>query len=254
MQHLSSLNLSTSPSPLRLIVPESLQPFFLLSYPSYPSSHSHSHPHHAHPPSSSYTTTAPHSLPTLALLRSILQLSPHPAISRLFSYPQAIAHAHAKFTNTDRPGPSPTLYDKGPADVTFVLFCAIAFTVVRHVMMQHLFSTFSRWWLLRRDRGIKAANRQRAEARARARGRKKDGAGGRASGSVAGTVTVSGSGGASLGSLDEKPLGRRKREHAVQRFSEQAWGGTYAVASWSTGLVSLAGVGTGYYRSPRICS
>lgn len=35
-----------------------------------------------------------------------------------------------------------------------------------------------------------------------------------------------------------RPMGKRKREHAVTRFAEQAWAGAYAACFWSIGMVS----------------
>jgi acyl-CoA-dependent ceramide synthase len=42
-----------------------------------------------------------------------------------------------------------TLYGKGPADALFVLFCALAFTVTRELVMRYVLGSFARWYLAR---------------------------------------------------------------------------------------------------------
>ncbi|WVO21824.1 uncharacterized protein IAS62_003138 [Cryptococcus decagattii] len=60
--------------------------------------------------------------------------------------------------------PAQTLYDKGPQDAYFVVFWAIAFTVLREVCMKGLFSPFMRI-CLRSPPKIKGQEREYAKAR-----------------------------------------------------------------------------------------
>lgn len=46
---------------------------------------------------------------------------------------------------------SPTLYGKGPADALFVLFCALAFTIAREIIMRYVLATSVRWYLSRQS-------------------------------------------------------------------------------------------------------
>lgn len=90
-------------------------------------------------------------------------------------------------------------YGKGIDDVKFVLSCAVAWTVLRHVAMVRLLSPLARVLIP--------------------------------------TERVSKHGSPAEQRLVERQVARR-REHNAIRFAEQAWGMLYCLVFWSLGLVS----------------
>lgn len=94
--------------------------------------------------------------------------------------------------------PATQVYDKGPKDLYFVCFCAIAFTVAREVALRYFFAVFARWWT---KGGVVLSEKVEGKA--------------------------------------ERRL-RKKREHLVTRFAEEAWRFTYCTTVWGIGMVSLS--------------
>ena len=228
---------STSPAAsLRELVPESLRPFVLLSYPIRPTSLANLS---AHPPRrewaaafhSPYTTRHRSSWSALANLGGAsLSIADSPASVHSYSYPNATSSSSSSGSGSYRtslPGSSSNsssgtlrmLYGAGPADAAFVLFCALALTVLRHVMMKYVFGAFARQYLEKRDRRLVS------ERQAIIRGKRKLAAGHTGAGAGAG--------------IPPKPMGRRKREYAVTRFSEQGWAAAYPLCTWIFGVVSV---------------
>lgn len=97
-------------------------------FPSFPSLNS-----------TSPTPSIRHLLPPA--LESIMLLS-YPIRPSPLSRPASASIPHA-------PAPSQTLYGKGPADACFVLFCALAYTVGRELVMRYVLGAFARWYLAR---------------------------------------------------------------------------------------------------------
>lgn len=228
----------------RQLIPPSLQPFLLLSYPIYPTSTS-LHNVSAHAPRREWAAAfhSPHTTGYQSSLSSLSNLGgaswhlhDHPASVLAHSHATANASLYASSSsgssslgsinanaNANASGTAtanlPTLYGAGPADAAFVLFCALALTVLRHVMMKYVFAAFARRHLERRDRRLVA------ERQAIIRGKRKLGASGK--GGKDGTEGI-----------PPKPMGRRKREYAVTRFSEQGWAAAYPLCTWVFGVVS----------------
>jgi len=69
----------------------------------------------------------------------------HPFL--LLSYPVSSAPAFVSPFGRFQPTLSPTLYDKGPQDLYFIVFCAMAFTVLREVVVRCLLRSFAWSWL-----------------------------------------------------------------------------------------------------------
>jgi len=148
------------------------------------------------------------SIPTY--IQSLLPTALHPWVS--LSYPVVPPHAsQTPLASKIRTATSwrhreasaqPQLYGQGPKDVYFVVFCALAFTLLREVTMRYVMSTFARGWL-------KRARRKEREKR----------------GEKVRPMTK---------------LERRKMEHVVTRFAEQGWSFLYCTVFWSLGVVSPA--------------
>jgi acyl-CoA-dependent ceramide synthase len=165
-----------STSYLQAFLPKSLHPFVTLSYP---------------------LPSAPSSLPLP--LRHLLSSS-HPAAPTGKAYTRLAAVA----------GTAEKLYGKGPKDLYFAVFCAIAFTVLREIMLRYILSAFARAWLMSSYRKSKGASK--SETGRDRRMKRRD---------------------------------RKKMEHTVTRFAEQGWSFIYCTVFWSMGMVSgwaLAGV------------
>ncbi|EIW69517.1 hypothetical protein TREMEDRAFT_30795 [Tremella mesenterica DSM 1558] len=102
-------------------------------------------------------------------------------------------------SNDDPTIPYTTLYSKGYKDACIVITCAVGFTLLRAVLIRYVFSAFPRWWL---DPGRHSIKKE-------------------------------------MNSEREERLTRRRREHIVSRFSEQAWSFCYCAIVWSTGMTIL---------------
>lgn len=104
-------------------------------------------------------------------------------------------------------------YGKGPKDALFVLFCAIAWTVLREVTMRWVFQPLMRQRLKQLDaRSMKKKKKNGSEKNGLANG-------------------------------GEVPTASRKREmrlreKTVTRFAEQGWAFSYCVTFFSLGIVS----------------
>lgn len=114
---------------------------------------------------------------------------------------------HLRYTND-------ILYTKGLHDIFFSAFCAIAFTVLREVMLRAVLKPFANWWLRSNGR----AKRKRALSRAHANG---NGNGALAEKGIAG----------------ETKREARQREHTALRFAEQGWSFLYCTVFWTLGMV-----------------
>lgn len=88
-----------------------------------------------------------------SLIHSHVPQSLRPFVTLSYPITDPLAHPSAQ-----------TLYDKGPQDAYFVVFWAIAFTVLREVFMKGLFSPFMRI-CLRSPPKIKGQEREYAKAR-----------------------------------------------------------------------------------------
>lgn len=88
-----------------------------------------------------------------SLIHSHVPESLRPFVTLSYPITDPLAHPSAQ-----------TLYDKGPQDAYFVVFWAIAFTVLREVCMKGLFSPFMRI-CLRSPPKIKGQEREYAKAR-----------------------------------------------------------------------------------------
>lgn len=159
-----------SSSALESLVPQSLRPYVLLSYP-------------VHRPKA-----------TLALSRS----------------------NYLRYTNN-------TLYDKGPNDFYFVAFCAVAFTILREVVLRGLLKPFANYWLLSARRAKRSKSGSLVNGSGNGNGFSKgDG--------------VNSPGGGVEGRETKKE--RRQREHTALRFAEQGWSFLYCTIFWTLGMVS----------------
>lgn len=165
---------------MKSLIPPSLQPFLLLSYPVPSSNRIHTHAH----------------------------------TSRLLDL-------HSTTTATPR---SRIYYDKGPQDLYFVVFCAIAFTLLREGLIRFGFRPFADNWL-----------RSAAAARARRKGERGSPVGSTQSESTNrnGNGTVK-----ERRAFRESKAERRRRRHTSLRFAEQSWSFTYCIVFWSLGMVS----------------
>jgi acyl-CoA-dependent ceramide synthase len=152
------------------------------------------------------------SIPSPSIMESLVPPSLRPYL--LLSYPVHRPAAslelskanHLRYT-TD------TLYDKGPNDVFFAAFCAVAFTVLREVILRGIFKPFASWWL----RSARKAKRKRAASRAGANGT---------------------GGGADKMTLREMKREEKHNEHTALRFAEQGWSFLYCTVFWTLGTVS----------------
>lgn len=94
----------------------------------------------------------------------------------------------------------PQLYGQGPKDVYFVVFCALAFTVLRQICLKYVLSAVARNWLLRTRRKEREKKGEKAKPLTKSE--------------------------------------RRKMEHTVTRFAEQGWSFLYCTIFWTLGCVS----------------
>ena len=232
----SMLNMSnpaggpSASSPMRELVPESLRPFVLLSYPVRPASASVADTC-AHPPRrdwaaayhSPFTTGHQSSWGAFANLGGA-SLSVHDSPASVPSHNSSYhlsgngdGNGNGNGVQGGSAADMRTLYGAGPADMAFVLFAALALTVMRHLMMKYVFGAFARGYLERRDRRLVA------ERQALIRGKRIP---------KVGNNTRDGEQG-----IPPKPMGRRKREYAVTRFSEQGWAAAYPMCTWTFGVV-----------------
>jgi acyl-CoA-dependent ceramide synthase len=105
-----------------------------------------------------------------------------------------------------------TLYDKGPNDLYFAAFCAVAFTILREVVLRGLLKPFANYWLVSARR---AKTRKSASV---------------SNGSGKGSPT-------GKGEARETKKERRQREHTALRFAEQGWSFLYCTVFWTLGMV-----------------
>lgn len=142
------------------------------------------------------------SIPSGSSLESLIPPSLRPYLS--LSYPVSRSraatflskHNHLRYTTQ-------TLYDKGPNDVYFVAFCAVAFTVLREFVLRAVMKPFASYWL------ASASRKARRKSPPRSSGK-------------------------------ETKREARQREHTALRFAEQGWSFVYCTVFWSLGMVSLA--------------
>jgi acyl-CoA-dependent ceramide synthase len=154
------------------------------------------------------------SIPSTSTMESLIPPSLRPYV--LLSYPVDRPAAslelspanHLRYTKE-------TLYKKGPNDVFFAAFCAIAFTALREVILRGVLKPFANYWL----RSAKKAKRKRAASRANGNGV-----------------------GGEKGIIRETKREERQREHTALRFAEQGWSFLYCTVFWTLGTVSLASV------------
>lgn len=92
------------------------------------------------------------------------------------------------------------LYGKGNDDLYFVGACAVAWTVLRHVLMVYILSPLAAA-VIPVETISKSASRTPALLR------------------------------------HEQRLVAKRRQHNISRFAEQAWGMLYCTAFWSIGMV-----------------
>jgi acyl-CoA-dependent ceramide synthase len=116
---------------------------------------------------------------------------------------------HLRYTNE-------VLFTKGTNDFLFAGFCAVAFTVLREVMLRGVMKPFANWWL----RSAGRAKRKRALGRANSNG--------------------NGNGNGVKGTIGETKREARQREHTALRFAEQGWSFLYCTVFWTLGMVSAS--------------
>lgn len=153
------------------------------------------------------------SIPSSSTMESFIPPSLRPYV--LLSYPVHRPAAtlelskanHLRYTNE-------VLYTKGPNDIFFAAFCAVAFTVLREVILRGVLKPFANWWL----RSAKKAKRKRALSRANGIG--------------------NGNGASDKGAVGETKREARQREHTALRFAEQGWSFLYCTVFWTLGTVS----------------
>jgi acyl-CoA-dependent ceramide synthase len=109
---------------------------------------------------------------------------------------------------------SQTLYDKGWDDVYFVAFCAVAFTVLREIILRGVMKPFASYWL---SSSARKARLKKATAKMNG---------------------VDGTGSGSVSPRRETKREIRQRDHTALRFAEQGWSFAYCTVSWSLGMVS----------------
>ena len=106
-------------------------------------------------------------------LQSILPEALHPFISLSYPIPPSpfsippfhSSTSSSSFFNSSYPS---TLYDKGPKDLYFLLFCALGFTILREITIRYVLSTFARRWLIssrRKDGQGQSGSMGKAEKR-----------------------------------------------------------------------------------------
>lgn len=155
------------------------------------------------------------SIPSGSSLEALIPISLRPYLS--LSYPVSPSRAayaispHDHLRNTNQ-----TLYDKGWDDVYFVAFWAVAFTILREIVLRGIMKPFASYWL---SSSAKKAKLKRAKAK---------------------TNGLNGSGGGSgtLSPRRETKREIRQREHTALRFAEQGWSFVYCTIFWSLGMVS----------------
>ena len=79
------------------------------------------------------------------LLQSLIPSALHPFL--LLSYPVYSTPTFLSSINPFYPARYWTLYDKGPQDIYFVAFCAVAFTMIREIVIRYVLRTFAWSWL-----------------------------------------------------------------------------------------------------------
>ncbi|KAK4689961.1 hypothetical protein P7C73_g141, partial [Tremellales sp. Uapishka_1] len=82
-----------------------------------------------------------------SLLHAYIPASIQPLL--LLSYP--VPSPSPRFYTSFKPAlhtSTTTLYEKGPKDVFFVAFCAVALTLLRECTMRWIFGPFARWWVM----------------------------------------------------------------------------------------------------------
>jgi hypothetical protein len=114
-------------------------------------------------------------------------------------------------SNTSASNQLTRAYGKGPKDALFVLFCAIAWTVLREVTMRWVFQPLMRQRLKQLDTTSKKKRKNGSEKNGDVNG---------------GEVTAS------------RKREIRLREKTVTRFAEQGWAFSYCVTFFSLGIVS----------------
>ncbi|KAK1924711.1 putative longevity-assurance protein-like protein [Papiliotrema laurentii] len=137
---------------------------------------------------------------TSTYIHSFLPEALHPFVS--LSYPVApIQTPLTKLRLHPARKRDPTaqqLYGQGPKDVYFVVFCALAFTLLREICLRYVLSAFARRWLLRARRREQAAKDETSRR-------------------------------------PMTKLEKRKMEHTVTRFAEQGWSFLYCTTYWLLG-------------------
>jgi hypothetical protein len=153
-----------------------------------------------------------------ALQKTVVELTENTPLLRKILRPTWLRQAIS--SSTSPPGTSTTnfpsrVYGKGPKDALFVLFWAVAFTVLRELTMRYILQPLMRQRLEQLD----------------ARRRKK---------ATNGKSLKEETGG------DEMTASRRRecrlREKTVTRFAEQGWTFTYASTFFTLGVVSCSGL------------
>ena len=114
--------------------------------------------------------------------------------------------------STRRNRPHEILYDRGPHDVYFVLFIAVAFTLAREILIRGVFKPFARSWLDNTPSKRKRVANGRGDAAAK-----------------------NGDARASVKTVSKKE--DRHRDHTALRFAEQAWSFLYCSVFWTLGMV-----------------
>jgi acyl-CoA-dependent ceramide synthase len=161
------------------------------------------------------------SVPSSSSLESLIPHSLRPYV--LLSYPVHRPKAtlalsksnYLRYTNN-------TLFDKGANDFYFAAFCAVAFTILREVVLRGLLKPFANYWLL----SARRAKRRKSLSVVNGSG----------NGYVKGNGVTS-PGGKVDGRETKKE--RRQREHTALRFAEQGWSFLYCTVFWTLGMVSI---------------
>ncbi|ORY22750.1 TLC domain-domain-containing protein [Naematelia encephala] len=102
-------------------------------------------------------------LPTLTHLQSRLPTSLLQFVSLQYPVPPTtssrLASIFSSSHSSSLSSPPPTLYSNGPRDVYFVFSCAVAFTVLREVIIRGIVTPSARYWLVK-DRASKREKRK----------------------------------------------------------------------------------------------
>ncbi|WWC85313.1 uncharacterized protein L201_000175 [Kwoniella dendrophila CBS 6074] len=106
------------------------------------------------------------------------------------------------------------LYDKGIKDIYLVISCAIIFTLLRSITMNYVFAPFANY-IITRNKNLELLQSSPVKSKVKIK---------------------------SIQYTEESKKEKKKRNHTITRFSEQAWSWLYCTVYWTIGMFTLYSV------------